>query len=79
MAWEKFGKEGNFSVSSSLEKSILSYPSLPAKGRGFLNAAQAGFPLRGERRQKAPGDFARDGAVLGHQLCFGRGTQPASG
>lgn len=49
MAREKFGKEGNFSVSSSLEKSILSHPSLPAEGGGFPNAAQAGFAGSGGR------------------------------
>lgn len=78
MAWEKFGKEGNFSVSSSLEKSILSHPSLPAEGEGFPNTAQAGFARGEERRQKAPGDFTRDGAVSGHRPRFGRSTQPAS-
>lgn len=53
MAWEKFGKERNFSVSSSLEKSILSHPSLPAEGGGFPNTAQAGFAeggVRGDRK-----------------------------
>lgn len=47
MAREKFGKEGNFSVSSSLEKSLLSHPNLPAEGGGFPNAVQAGFAGRG--------------------------------
>ena len=73
MAREKFGKEGSFSVSSSLEKSILSHPSLPAEGGGFPNAAQAGFA--GWERGRGDRNFSRDGAVLGHQLRSGRGTQ----
>lgn len=43
MAREKFGKEGKFSVSSSLEKSILSHPRLTAQGGGFPNTAQEGL------------------------------------
>lgn len=53
MAWEKFGKEGRFSVSSSLEKSIVSHPSLPAEGGGFPSAAQAGFAGEGEETENA--------------------------
>lgn len=40
--------------------------------------SRQGLLAGGERRQKAPGDFARDGAVLGHQPRFGRGTQPGA-
>lgn len=59
MAREKFGKEGNFSVSSSLEKSILSHPCLTAEGGGFPNTAQEGLLGGGQRRQKVPSGFTR--------------------
>lgn len=59
MAWEKFGKEGNFSVSSSLEKSFLSHPCLTTEGGGFPNTAQEGLVGTGQGTQKVPSDFTR--------------------
>lgn len=66
MAWEKFGKEGNFSVSSSLEKK---YPSSPQR--------EEGSQIQPREAESAQG-FHKDGAATGHQLCFRSGAQPAS-
>lgn len=59
MAREKFGKEGKFSVSSSLERSILSHPRLTAQGGGFPNTAQEGLVGGEQRRQRVPSDSTR--------------------
>lgn len=49
MAWERFGREGNFSVSSSLEKSIFSHPCLTAEGGGLQTQPRRGW-WEGESR-----------------------------
>lgn len=59
MAWEKFGKEGIFSVSSSLEKKFPFSPLSHRRGGGVPNTAQEGLVGERQRRQKVLSDFTR--------------------